>query len=363
MFSNDNISAVLQDLKSISITFLIAGLSGIFLNWLTAPAPYLLGSLAGVWILSSKNKILKEAMGIPRWFQIGIILGLGTLVGANFQPNSLELVSTWIPSVLSMFIATIVATAIGLIYLTKLRKYEFNLALLSCIPGGQAEMILISRELTEKDYVVALFHLVRVTLVFCFVPIMLAFVQGVEAVRSSNINLAAMPSILDAEIRTLFYFAAISILSLPIAKYFRLPMPHLLGPLAVSSILHITGMIALPRINEFLILAQMTIGGIIGVRLASVDFHEIAKYLKDAVFSALLVVSAFGLMAILTAFVLDVQFLRMLLAFIPGGFYEVTLLSLIFGFDVAFVAFHHSIRVVLVFLLLPLTISKIHKKV
>ena len=61
--------------------------------------------------------------------------------------------------------------------------------------------------------------------------------------------------------------------------------------------------------------------------------------------------------------VLDVQFLGMLLAFIPGGFYEVTLLSLIFGFDVAFVAFHHSIRVVLVFLLLPLTVSKIIKKV
>ena len=53
-----------------------------------------------------------------------------------------------------------------------------------------------------------------------------------------------------------------------------------------------------------------------------------------------------------------IQFLQMLLAFIPGGFYEVTLLSLIFGFDVAFVAFHHSIRVILVFLLLPLAISK-----
>ena len=107
----------------------------------------------------------------------------------------------------------------------------------------------------------------------------------------------------------------------------------------------------------------MAIGGIIGVRLASVNFHEIAKYLKDAVFGALLVVSAFALVATLTAFVLDVQFLRMLLAFIPGGFYEVTLLSLIFGFDVAFVAFHHSIRVVLVFLLLPLTVSKKRKKV
>ena len=198
------------------------------------------------------------------------------------------------------------------------------------------------------------------TLVFCFVPIMLAFVQGMEAVRSSNINLATMPSILDLDIKTLFYFATISIISLPIAKYVRLPMPHLLGPLAVSSILHITGLIAMPRINEFLILAQMTIGGIIGLRLASVNFNEIAKYLKDAILSALLVVSAFTLMAILTALILDVQFLQMLLAFIPGGFYEVTLLSLIFGFDVAFVAFHHSIRVILVFLLLPLAISKKH---
>ena len=358
MLHNKNLPAISQDLKSISITFLIAGLSGIFLNWLSAPAPYLLGSLIGVWILSSVNKTLKEAMGIPRWFQISIILGLGTLVGTNFQPSSVKLMSTWAPSVLSMFIATIVATTLGLLYLTKLRKYEFNLALLSCIPGGQAEMVLISRELTEKDYVVALFHLVRVTLVFCFVPLLLALVQGGEAVKMSNKNLAAMPSFLDLDAKNLFYFVAISITSLPIAKFIRLPMPHLLGPLAISSILHITGLVILPRIHEFLILAQITIGGIIGMRLASVNLNEIAKYLTDAVFSAILIISAFTLMATGTALVLEVQFLRMLLAFIPGGLYEVTLLSLIFGFDVAFVAFHHSIRVILVFLLLPLAVSK-----
>jgi uncharacterized membrane protein AbrB (regulator of aidB expression) len=47
----------------------------------------------------------------------------------------------------------------------------------------------------------------------------------------------------------------------------------------------------------------------------------------------------------------------MLLAFVPGGLYEVTLLALIFGFDVAFVAFHHTIRVMLVFLGLPFVIA------
>jgi len=35
----------------------------------------------------------------------------------------------------------------------------------------------------------------------------------------------------------------------------------------------------------------------------------------------------------------------------------VTLLALIFGFDVAFVAFHHTIRVMMVFLGLPFVIA------
>ena len=340
------------------MTFFPAILSGAFLNWLSAPAPYLLGSLIGIWLLSSTNKTLRKAMGIPRWFQIGVIIGLGTLVGANFQPGSVEQMLKWAPSVFSMLTATIIATGIGLLYLVKLRKYEFNLALLSCIPGGQAEMVLISRELVEKDYVVALFHLVRVTVVFCLVPLLLAIIQGSEAVRASNISLAAMPSFLDLDFTTLLYFVAISIVSLPLVKIIRLPMPYLLGPLIISSLLHIFGVIEIPRIHEFLVLAQVTIGGVIGVRLASVDLSEIAKYLKDATLSTFFVVSAYILIAIGTSWILDVQFLRMLLAFIPGGFYEVTLLALIFGFDVAFVAFHHTIRVILVFVILPLAISK-----
>ena len=245
-----------------------------------------------------------------------------------------------------------------LIYLVKLRKYEFNLALLSSIPGGQAEMVLISRGLVEKDYVVALFHLVRVTIVFCFVPLLLAIVQGGEAVKASNINLATMPSIKDLDLKTLVYFISISIVSLPIAKLIHLPMPHLMGPLVISSILHVSGIIDIPRINEFLILAQVTIGGVIGTRLAAVDLLEISKYLREAIISAILVVSAYIFFAAITGWLIDDPFLRMFLAFVPGGFYEVTLLALIFGFDVAFVAFHHTIRVLIVFALLPMALSK-----
>ena len=46
-----------------------------------------------------------------------------------------------------------------------------------------------------------------------------------------------------------------------------------------------------------------------------------------------------------------------MLAFVPGGLYEVTLLSLIFGFDVAFVAIHHGTRMLFILFSLPLVLK------
>ena len=353
-----NLLTVLQDLKLILITFLIAICAGVFLMWLSAPAPYLLGSLAGVWLLGAANKTVRRSVGIPRWFQVCVILGLGTLIGGSFRPDSLAQIMNWAPSIFAMFVATFLATATGLIFLTRFRKYEFRLALLSCIPGGQAEMILISRDFVERDYVVSLFHLVRVTMVFCLVPLSLLLVQGETAVEASNANLASMPSLFFVSTATLFSFFIVSMLGLLFAKFIHLPMPHLLGPLMVSSMLHIFGAIEIPRINEFIILAQLTIGGMIGARLASVEILEIIKHLKDAILSAILVILVYVLVALVIAWIMNVQFLGMLLAFIPGGFYEVTLIALIFGFDLAFIAFHHSVRMMLVFLLLPKIISR-----
>ena len=257
-----------------------------------------------------------------------------------------------------MFTATIIATLAGLAYLVRVRKYSFTMALLSCIPGGQAEVTAMSRDLVEKDYVVALFHLVRVALVFCSTPLILAFIEGEAAVIRSNEALASMAGIADIDLNSMLSFLMISIFSLPVAMLVRLPMPHLVGPLILSSTLHILGIIDIPRISEFVILAQLTIGSAVGARLAKVPFLELTGYLCDAIISAAIVLSTYGLTAIALASWTSVDFMRLLLAFIPGGLYEVTLLALIFGFDIAFVAFHHTVRVMMVFFGLPLIIAK-----
>ena len=137
----------------------------------------------------------------------------------------------------------------------------------------------------------------------------------------------------------------------------RLPMPHLLGPLLISSTFHILGLVEIPRISEFVTVAQIVIGASVGARLACVPFRQLAMYIRDAIVNSAIVLSTYGVVAYCLALLTGIDFIKMLLAFVPGGLYEVTLLALIFGFDIAFVAFHHTIRVMMVFLGLPFIIT------
>jgi membrane AbrB-like protein len=116
--------------------------------------------------------------------------------------------------------------------------------------------------------------------------------------------------------------------------------------MCLSILFHLMGWADLPRINEFVILAQLAIGGAIGARLAKVPFQEVFGYLKDALINTVIILSLFIIAALIMAMMEGFNFLELWLAFVPGGLYEVTLLALIFGFDVAFVAFHHTVRII-----------------
>ena len=100
------------------------------------------------------------------------------------------------------------------------------------------------------------------------------------------------------------------------------------------------------------------IGGAVGARLAQVAFSELMGYLRDGLINMILILTAYLTATFAMSSIMDISFLAMWLAFVPGGLYEVTLLALIFGFDIAFVAFHHTIRIVMVFISLPFIVTR-----
>ena len=347
------------DLLKMFVTFMLALASGWLCLTMGLPAPYLIGSLFGVWLAGSFISPLRPYLGVARWFHILVVLGLGVLIGATFGEGFITKASQWWFTVLMMLITTLAVCLASFFFLTRYRGYNKRLAYLCCVPGGQAEAIILARDMVDKDYVVALFHLVRVFVVFVSTPLLLALVKGQAGVDASNVMMGQLPSFFDLPKTDIVIFCAIAIGGYEAAKLLRVPMAHLLGPMIVSAYCHFSGWIDLPRVNEFVILAQLVIGGGVGARLSNVAFKELMSIFKDAVSNSVLTLGLFLLVALAITHWLDVDFFKMWLAFVPGGLYEVTLLGLVFGFDVAFIAFHHTTRVTVIFFTMPFVAARL----
>jgi len=322
------------------------------------PAPFLLGSLFGVWGAGLVFKNLRKHLMVARGLHKFVVIGLAVFIGAMFSTTLFSQIETWWLTVTLMLTITIVATMIGFFYLHHLRGYDRDLAIMCCMPGGQAELIAISRDLVEKDYVVALCHLVRVTLVLCITPVLLTLGQLSPESGLSDQMINSMPSVADIDGISAGSFVLVGVFGYLLGMFFRLPMPHLFGPLLVSSILHGLGVVELPRVSEFVVLAQVVIGAGVGSRLACVDGKEIFGALFDALVNALLLLSIYIGTAWILSVTLPLAFLDLYLAFAPGGIYEVTLLALLFSLDVAFVAFHHTLRILLIVASIPFLIRR-----
>lgn len=352
------LSAVLRDVAKLALTALFALSSGWVFSQFRLPVPYMLGSLIGVWVLGGLIRPAQPWLGVPRWFHIPVILGLGVIVGGAIGPGFIGSVLIWWPTTLVVIVATTIATTIGFLVLWRLRRRPWLQALLSAVPGGQAEVSVIARDYVDKDYAVVLSHLVRVTFIFLSTPLILALVEGQAAVEQSYQAQDNLPGLFELPPRRIIEFLAMAFGSYALARLIRMPMPHLLGPMLVSLVLNALGWVETIRLNEFVLLAQVTIGGQIGARLSRVPFREVVSYLIDGLMVSVVTLSIYTGFALGVAVVLDMRLLDAYIGFVPGGLYEVTLLSVLFGLDVAFVAFHNTLRVVLIYVGLPFVLAR-----
>ncbi len=349
------------NLPGLLLTLGIALVTGLICKAVNLPAPYLLGSLSGVWLAGIAVKPLRQRLTIPRWLVTGVILGLGVVIGAIFTADVFANAARWSLTAAAVAVTTVVATGAGFVHLTR-RGYDKTLALFCCLPGGQAEVVAMSRELpaaSGRAHVVAICHLARITIVFCATPLLLALVYGQNIVDTANAAFENTPRVFDLAIETHLQFIAIAAAGFAGAKILRLPIPHLLGPMLLSAAAHFFALVSIPRIAEFMLLAQIVIGGSVGARLARVPASELAECVRDALVNAVLIITIYGACALALFSFTGNELPNTLLAFIPGGLYEVTVLTLLFGFDIAFVAFHHLFRVLLIYLTLPFIIALI----
>ena len=302
------------------------------------PLPWMLGAMAATMVASLSGADIR----LPQSLRKPMIAVVGVALGSAFTPDRLEGMSAWLPSLAVLPIYVVVIGCLVLVYLRSKSNFDGKTAFFAATPGGLSEMVILVDQLGGDLRNVALFHATRLVLIVFSIPLIANLVVTLEPVSTID---AGSEEINPSDLMIL---AALLIAGWLLALPLRLPSPSFMGPLFLSSAVHLAGMTEATPPFVLIAMAQLVIGTSVGCRFSGVQLGLILKTLTVGAGGALLMfvvtlIFVFGLYAVTGS-----PFALLLLALIPGGFPEMSLIALGMGFDPAFVVTHHGFRVLLV---------------
>jgi len=304
--------------------------------WLDWPLAWLVGPMLATTVAAMAG----AQIAVPQALRTPMLAILGVLLGSGFTPDLVAGLRGWLPTLASLPAYVAIVTWASVAYLRKVARYDQRTALFAGTPGGFGEMVLLGDQAGADVRRLALIHAVRVLLIVLAVPLV---------VRGFGMELPAMP-VADAAVRWLDIAALLAAAALGawLGTLVRLPAPALLGGMLVSAVGHAVGLLQGAPPVLVIGLAQLVIGCSIGCRFAGFRPHDvIATMVVGLGLTTVMAVVSFTV-AVAVHLVTDTDPLLLMLALMPGGVAEMSVIALSLGIDPAFVATHHIVRIALI---------------
>jgi len=311
--------------------------AGLPLPWLLGPiTACLVAALCGVQMksISFLNNAMRSILGVA--------------VGATFTVALVvSLAGMWT----TLIFVPIMVALIGLVgvpYFQRLWGFDFATSYYSAMPGGLQDMLLFGEEAGGDVRAISLIHATRVMVIVVALPFILKDYWGVDLSNPPGAPAATLPW------SQLALMVVAGLAGWQIAKRVGLFGASILGPMVLSGILALTGVLQHRPPAEAIWAAQFFIGMTVGTKYSGVTGEEVRRDMAAALgFCVILLVLSALFVEVINLFALAPP-METLLSFAPGGQAEMTVLALIAGADVAFVIAHHVLRMVTVIVGAPI---------
>ncbi|TDX29480.1 hypothetical protein DFO67_107156 [Modicisalibacter xianhensis] len=331
-------------------TLAIGAVGGGIAYALDVPLPWLLGALIATTLLSLGGVRLRA----PTTSRKAVLVVIGVMLGAAFTPDMTGDVALWSTSLVLMLLTTAVMMAFSVWFGRRIAGYSMDTAMYSGVPGGVSAVTLMAADSQADLRVVGLTHAVRILVLLLAIPPALNLI-GHVSLQSRSMTLAewlAVPAFGDALLLT-----GAGVIGMWLGRRLHLPNPLLFGPVLLSGALHITGVTEAAIPPTIVALAQIIIGVSVGVRFGGTSLAAVGMNLLMAVFQAvallLIAIAAAWLVHAITGY----SAAAALLAYMPGGAPELSLVALSLGIDPAFVTSHHLLRITVLIMVMPLLLK------
>jgi membrane AbrB-like protein len=331
-------------MRQIVVTHLVAAIGVAAFHVLHLPLQWLLGPIVACLVAALLGVPMR---GMPVINNLMRTI-LGVAVGATF---TWALVVTMAGMWTTLILVPLMVFLIGLIgvpYFQRLWGFDFATSYYGAMPGGLQDMLLFGEEAGGDVRALSLIHATRVMVIVVALPFILQGYWGVDLSNPPGVPAASLP------LSQLILMVVCGVAGWQIAKAVGLFGSSILGPMILSAILALSGVLQHRPPAEAIWMAQFFIGMTVGTKYAGVTGAEVRRDVTAALGFCLILLVLSG------AFVEAIHLLDLappmetLLAFAPGGQAEMTVLALIAGADMAFVIVHHVLRIVVVILGAPI---------
>jgi uncharacterized protein len=277
---------------------------------------------------------------------------LGVYIGTMVHQDAVGALGPDWPIVAAVAVATLLLSVIAGALLGLHRDVTPLTGSLALVAGGASGLVAIARELGGDERVVSVVQYLRVALVTASMPVVVTLVYHADKshAASSYTQTAAAPWYLS--IAMIVVLVAVGAWG---GKLIHLPGAGLLGPMALTVALQLTGMSFGLTVPTLLVqVGYMLIGWQAGLAFTAASLRAVARILPAAL--ALIVALGVGTagLGVVLAHVAGLSPLEGYLATSPGGVYAVLATAVETGSNVTFVIAAQVLRVLLMLFASPL---------
>jgi membrane AbrB-like protein len=327
-------------------------LGGLVFHALKLPLPWMLGALFTTMAASLARLPVKGPMRL----RPAIVAVIGVLLGSRFTPGVIDQAGEALVtlSILMVYLAGVAVVVVP--WYRFVGRQDWITAYFAGMPGGLSEMIELGEARGADVPAIVLAHSLRIVITIGLMAVLFRLVLGYDVAGVVPGAKAAL-SWGDAAI-----LVACAVIGAVLGTKLRFPAPSFLGPLVLSAAIHLTGLTQSAPPGLLINAAQVALGTILGCRFLGIPPRMVLRAGSLSLGATLLtlILAAFGAWAMLAW--AGVATDQALLALAPGGLTEMGLIALAIQADVAFVALHHVVRILVVIVVAPVLVRLVQSE-
>ncbi|MEW9110325.1 AbrB family transcriptional regulator [Cytobacillus gottheilii] len=334
--------------KNIILTLSLAVLGALLFSFIGIPVPWLLGPLAATLLFSSFSKVTPV---FPAKFRDISIMIIGYSMGLSFTKESMIQMGTSLPYMLTFTVVLILFCGFTAKLISKMTGIDYPSILVGSIPGGLSQILVFAEEVKGIDLTVVTFlQVTRVIMIVVTVPFLLfgpLFHQNAAESYS-----ALSSSGMDNYLPLLIYIPAAILFTL-LGKRIKSPTPYLLGPLAATALLGLTGLEG-PSIPAIVLdLAQLSIGCYVGMLMKPKHLENKRKIFILAIISSIVLIGGSLLMSFGLRQILPLSAPTSFLSLAPGGMDQMAIMAHEVNADLSTVTSYQLFRIFFIYFIIP----------